>query len=184
MPTTEPTIDHPSPGGPAPGPDERSRAALARRALADVLDTLLALLATAVGVLGWVVVMIVTSVGESSAPTLGMLGAGALAVLGVLAALVVLVGGDLRGTSPGRRLAGVRLIAADGNAPVWWRGLARGAVRTLALVLLLLDTTLGLLLLAVLLGPALLGADGRGLHDRLLATRVVRRSTDDAEVQG
>ncbi len=184
MPAAEPTVDRPAPGEPAPGLDERSRSALARRALADVLDAVIALLAAAVGALGGVVVVIVTSVGESSAPTLGTVGAGALAVLGVLAALVVLVGGDIRGTSPGRRLAGVRLIAADGNAPVWWRGLARGGVRTLALVLLLLDTTLGLLLLGVLLGPALLGADGRGLHDRLLATRVVRRRSDDAEVPG
>ncbi len=184
MPAAEPTIDHPPTGEPPPGFDEPSRAALARRALADLLDTVLVLLAAAVGILGGVVVVIITSVGESSAPTLGILGAGALTALGVLAAIAVLVGGDLRGTSPGRRLAGVRLIAADGNAPVWWRGLARGGVRTLALVLLLLDTTLGLLLLGVLLGPALLGADGRGLHDRLLATRVVRRSADDAEVPG
>lgn len=183
MPGVDPTTNHPpTPSHPA-RVDDQPRAALARRVVADLIDAVLVLLAAAVGVIGAVVIVIATSAGESSAPLSGVLGAGALTTLGVLAALAVLVGGDVRGTSPGRRLAGVELVAADGQAPVWWRGLARGGARTLALVLLLLDTTLGLLTIGVLLGPALLGTDGRGLHDRLLATRVVRRTSDDAEVR-
>lgn len=61
------------------------------------------------------------------------------------------------GQTPGMRLFGIRLVRVDRPTPV---GVPRAVVRTVLLVLLV---------------PALIwDADGRGLHDRVARTVVVR----------
>jgi uncharacterized RDD family membrane protein YckC len=69
----------------------------------------------------------------------------------------------IRGATPGKRLAGVAVEAEDGTFPI---GAPRAAARLL-----------GYLVSAALLGAgfAMILFDGRGLHDRLAGTRVVRR---------
>lgn len=64
----------------------------------------------------------------------------------------------LTGHSFGQRVAGLRVVRLDGH-PV---GLVRAAIRT----------TLVILLIPVLL----VGKDGRGLHDRVAGTAIVRLS--------
>lgn len=60
------------------------------------------------------------------------------------------------GASPGQRLLGMRMIRADGA----WTGIWRPIVRTVLLILVI---------------PALISdADGRGLHDRVAGTVLIR----------
>ena len=71
------------------------------------------------------------------------------------------------GQTLGKMVTGLRVVAADHDS---LPGVGRATVRSLLSLLLALPAGLGLL-------PALLSIDGRGLHDRLAGTRVVR-STD------
>ena len=150
-----------------------ARLVLGRRLLADAIDLALALLLAALGVLGAFLVSVVTSLGGSGLPSAGL----ALVLLfgggGVLGALVVLLAGEFTGGGIGRRCARIRLIDATGAPPGRWRGLGRAVIRLFAVSVVLVDQTAGFVILALLLGSALIGPDGRGLHDRLLGTYVV-----------
>ena len=70
------------------------------------------------------------------------------------------------GQTLGKMVTGLRVVTAHDAVP----GVGRATVRSLLSLVLALPAGLGLL-------PAVLSHDGRGLHDRLAGTRVVR-STD------
>ena len=70
------------------------------------------------------------------------------------------------GQTLGKMVTGLRVVTAHDASP----GVGRATVRSLLSLVLALPAGLGLL-------PAVLSHDGRGLHDRLAGTRVVR-STD------
>jgi uncharacterized RDD family membrane protein YckC len=72
----------------------------------------------------------------------------------------------VRGATPGKRLLGLAVQGEDGSEPV---GAARAAVRLF-----------GYLVSAALLGAGfvMVAFGGRGLHDRIAGTRVVRRGRD------
>ena len=70
------------------------------------------------------------------------------------------------GQTLGKMVTGLRVVTAHDSLP----GVGRATVRSLLSLVLALPAGLGLL-------PAVLSRDGRGLHDRLAGTRVVR-STD------
>ena len=70
------------------------------------------------------------------------------------------------GQTLGKMVTGLRVVTAHDSLP----GVGRATVRSLLSLVLALPAGLGLL-------PAVLSHDGRGLHDRLAGTRVVR-STD------
>jgi uncharacterized RDD family membrane protein YckC len=70
------------------------------------------------------------------------------------------------GQTLGKMMTGLRVVTAHDSSP----GVGRATVRSLLSLVLALPAGLGLL-------PAVLSHDGRGLHDRLAGTRVVR-STD------
>ena len=71
------------------------------------------------------------------------------------------------GQTLGKMVTGLRVVAADRDS---LPGVGRATVRSLLSLVLALPAGLGLL-------PGVLSHDGRGLHDRLAGTRVVR-STD------
>jgi uncharacterized RDD family membrane protein YckC len=72
----------------------------------------------------------------------------------------------MRGATPGKRLVGLTVQAEDGSEPI---GAARAAVRLF-----------GYGVSGLLLGAGFLMAafGGRGLHDRIAGTRVVRSGRD------
>ncbi|MFE0582562.1 MULTISPECIES: RDD family protein [unclassified Streptomyces] len=85
----------------------------------------------------------------------GNLGAAGNWTLGLFVALAVLTVGTV-GSTPGKRLLGLRVVAEDGTR----LGIGRVVVRTLLLALVI---------------PALIwDRDGRGLHDRLARAVQVR----------
>jgi uncharacterized RDD family membrane protein YckC len=69
----------------------------------------------------------------------------------------------VRGATPGKRLLGLVVQAEDGSEPI---GLSRAAIRVLGYLLSSLVLGIGFLMIAL---------GGKGLHDRLAGTRVVRR---------
>ena len=113
----------------------------------------------------------------------GPWGLGPLAVAGLTAlALVVailpvasLVAMDARGRSPGRWLAHIEVVLADGRRPGLRRGASRTAARLGGLLLAPLHPALAVAVLLVVHGAALFHPRARGLHDRLAGTVVVRR---------
>lgn len=88
---------------------------------------------------------------------------GVVIVAGLLGAGYFVYFWGVRGATPGKRLAGVAVEADDGSYPI---GIPRALARLL-----------GYLVSGALLGAgfAMILVDGRGLHDRLAGTRVVRR---------
>lgn len=69
----------------------------------------------------------------------------------------------VRGSTPGKRLAGLAVESVDGECPI---GLGRAAARLLGYVLSAALLGLGFVMIAI---------TGDGLHDRIAGTRVVRR---------
>ena len=87
-----------------------------------------------------------------------------------LVTLAALLGGlyhvyswGVRGTSPGKELLELRVEAEDGACPI---GLDRAGLRLLGYLLSAASLGIGFLMIA---------SGGRGLHDRIAGTRVVRR---------
>jgi uncharacterized RDD family membrane protein YckC len=72
----------------------------------------------------------------------------------------------LRGTTPGKRLFGLRVLGMNGETPIGWQ---RAMMRLIGYMINGLVMGIGFLLIAV-------SEDKRGLHDRLADTRVLRRS--------
>jgi uncharacterized RDD family membrane protein YckC len=72
----------------------------------------------------------------------------------------------IRGATPGKRLLGLTVQGEDGSQPI---GATRAAVRLF-----------GYLVSAALLGAGfiMVALGGRGLHDRIAGTRVVRQGRD------
>lgn len=80
----------------------------------------------------------------------------ALATLAIFFLATVLMVGTM-GASPGHLLLGMRVLRADGA----WAGPVRATVRTAAL--------------CAVIPAAVYDSDGRGMHDRLAGTVLVRR---------
>lgn len=151
-----------------------ARLAIGRRAVADVVDVVLASVVAGLGLVGALLAIVVTSGGESQVPVTGTVLAWLAGGLGVGAGLLLLLVGEFTGAGPGRRLTRVRVVTdRDGGAPGLRRGVPRALVRLLVVLATFAEPLAGALALVVLLGPTLFGADGRGLHDRLLGTAVV-----------
>ncbi|MGH9461424.1 MAG: RDD family protein, partial [Vicinamibacteria bacterium] len=72
----------------------------------------------------------------------------------------------LRGTTPGKRLFGLRVLGMNGETPIGWQ---RAMMRLIGYMINGMVMGIGFLLIAV-------SEDKRGLHDRLADTRVLRRS--------
>jgi uncharacterized RDD family membrane protein YckC len=91
---------------------------------------------------------------------------GGAAVAGVFGIAYYVYYWGVRGTTPGKRLLGLTVQGEDGTEPV---GAARAAVRLF-----------GYLVSAALLGAGfvMVAFGGRGLHDRIAGTRVVKREGD------
>lgn len=88
--------------------------------------------------------------------SLAFFGDDALATMGIFFFATVLMVGTM-GASPGHLLLGMRVLRADGA----WAGPVRAIVRTTAL--------------CAVIPAAIYDSDGRGLHDRLAGTVLVRR---------
>ena len=169
-----------------------SEVVLGRRLTAAAVDVALVAAVAGVTTLGALAAAIWFSVGGSSLPWSGGVLVALLLIAGAVTAVLVLLIGDVRGTSPGRRLLRVRVQRAatapgePGLPPGLLRGSARGVARLAALALVLIDTGLGALILVVLLRPAAFDPRGRGLHDRILGTEVViaPRATPASSVAG
>lgn len=117
----------------------------------------------------YLVVFVIIGAGVSSGSDEGA-GAGVMVGLGFFSAAVVVFLVFLGfGTSPGKRLLGMRVVKEDGRTARFWRMLGRDLVRCV----LLLPATLFLGYLWILWDR-----DKQGWHDKLFSTFVVdRRST-------
>ena len=85
-----------------------------------------------------------------------LLGRGQFGPLVALLAMNVLLVGT-SGFTPGHRVSGLRVVTPGGGLP----GPVKALVRSV--------------LLCLAVPPLVTGRDGRGLHDRLAGTRIVRR---------
>ena len=94
-------------------------------------------------------------------PIVATVGLGTLAAL--LGALYYVYFWGARGSSPGKELLELRVVAEDGSSPI---GLGRAGVRLLGYLLSAASLGIGFLMIAF---------GGEGLHDRIAGTRVVHR---------
>ncbi len=113
-----------------------------------------------------VVVYFALKVCRLSAAEIGLLPRVPLAAFLLLQNGGYLIAFTATGQTLGKMMTGLRVVTAHDSLP----GVGRATVRSLLSLVLALPAGLGLL-------PAVLSHDGRGLHDRLAGTRVVR-STD------
>lgn len=97
----------------------------------------------------------------------------------------------LWGTTPAKRLLGLRVTGLSGSTPTWRQAAVRNAFLLLPIVfgagglVVVLHTALLALLLLLVVGTVLAvtirrDPDGRGWHDRLAGTRVLSASTPPA----
>jgi uncharacterized RDD family membrane protein YckC len=100
--------------------------------------------------LGYALAVLVSGVDAIGGPSFSWV------VMGVWAVLTT-VGVALFGATPGKRLLGIRVTSADAAAVI---GIPRALVRTV--------------LVALVLPPLVRDGDGRGWHDRVARTVVVR----------
>jgi len=151
VPTPPPSAAAPS--APAPRPAPLPAAGLGLRALAWVADGVgIALLAA----------MLWLGLGFNRDPQ-GWQAATLIAL--ACAALAILIGWSLVGTTPGKRLLGLYVCTRHGQPGIGW---LRAAIRCTGWILSLLTFGIGFLLAA--------GADHRALHDRMAGTYVGRRA--------
>lgn len=152
----------------------RGPALLGLRALATAVDLVLVALIALVPA-GALVALLVGARGPWGLDAFTV-AAVALLVLATLALpLVMLIGRDARGTSPGRWLTRVAVVLGDGRCPGPGRGAARVFAQFGGLLLAPLDLRLGVGVVVVVHAAALFDRHGRGLHDRLAGTLVVSR---------
>jgi pSer/pThr/pTyr-binding forkhead associated (FHA) protein/uncharacterized RDD family membrane protein YckC len=139
---------------------------LAPRAAAALVDLILVSAVQAVAV--WPAVWYWRARQAGSDPAFAgvLLAVGGAAVAGIFGIAYYVYYWGVRGATPGKRLLGLAVQGEDGQEPV---GATRAAVRLF-----------GYLVSAALLGAGfvMVAFGGRGLHDRIAGTRVVRRGRD------
>ncbi|WP_165492168.1 RDD family protein [Egibacter rhizosphaerae] len=159
---------------PAPAPIPGQPAWLAARLVAAAIDLALVALVAALPGAG-LFALLVEARGPWGVDALSAVGI-AVATLGLVTLpLVVLVGMEAWGRSPGRWLVGIAVVLGNGHRPGPRRGAARAFARVGGLALWPFGPWVAVGVLVLVHGAVLLHPQGRGLHDRLAGTIVVRR---------